>query len=273
MFRAMFERFIKHAFRKNHEFPYGRCFVSFAYEDEPVLDQLRERLDRHAQLLVFPPIHVSPEKMVSNKLLRTIRRCDSLIYLIGGQSSTSPWVALERDYALRIGIDVYYFNQQNGTIKRDTTAPLDLPVFASYSRSDYKRVKDLLDFMRRKRSFDIFMDKDIDGSSEIAATLGNAISSRLERGGYLALFWLYESSNSIYVKEEMQFVFSQFSDRIMPALLDPIDLPPQIDNVNVKPVELYRQDGAGIDKRRLDDLIVRLYWLIQKNISKKAPFT
>jgi hypothetical protein len=264
----MIVRFIKRAFRKNREFPYGKCFVSFAYEDQPVIDQLHERLDRHAQLSVFPPINVTPEEMVSNELLRTIRRCDSLIYIVGGQSSTSPWVTLERDYALRFGLDVYFFDQQNATIERDTSAPLDLLVFASYSHADDERVQDLLDFMRRKRSFDIFKDKKILGLTPTnGAEALNAIDSRLERGGYLALFWSYKSSESRWVNQEMRRAFLRSPDRIMPVLLDPIELPPELDNVI--PVKLYRKDGLGIDKRRLDDLIVRLYWLIHKNLGEK----
>ena len=234
----MFLRLIKRSFRKNREFPYGKCFVSFAYKDEPRIDLLRKSINGKARLFIFPPINVPPEKMVSNNILRTIRRCDSLIYLIGGESSNSPWVAIERDYAIRSGLDVYYFDQHKSVIKKDTSAPLDLPVFASYSHSDDKRVKGLLDFMRRKRSFDIFMDKDMElrPDSNIADTLTHAITSRLKRGGYLALFWSYESSKSKWVEKEMEYAFLTFPKLIMPALLDPINLPFKFEFIEFLPL-------------------------------------
>jgi hypothetical protein len=54
----------------------------------------------------------------------------------------------------------------------------------------------------------------------------------------------------------------------MPALLEPAELPEGL--TGVAPVRLYRDDGLGIDRRKVDTLIVRLYWLIYRNSGAAA---
>lgn len=263
-------RRIRRALRRDRRLPYGRCFVSLAYDDEPAIERLRERVRGRARLTVFPPITVPPEQMVSNDLLRAIRECDTLVYLKGGRSARSPWVTLERDYALRSGMDVYGFDPASLAIEKDGSAPLHLPVFPSYSRKDGDRVERLLKIMRDERSFDIFLDRDdLAPGMEIQQTLTRAIDDRLASGGYLALFWSLQASTSMWVREETKRVLERYPDRVMPALLDPVELPASVNDV--ASVTLYREDGRGIDLRRLDDLIVRLYWLIHRNTTTTAP--
>lgn len=246
--------------------PYGRCFVSHSYDDAPAVQKLRELLSGSAQLEVFPPIRVPPESMVSNELLPAIRSCDTLVFVSGGRSDESGWVALERDYARRSGLEVYSFDPLSDRLVRDESKPLNLPVFASYSREDRGTVSDIVDFMSRERYFDIFLDTDISAASNIVDTLRRAIHSRLDSGGYLTLFWTRKASESPWVEHEFGEVLKKYSDRVMPALLEEAPLPAPLSHLN--PVRLYQADGSGLDRRRLDDLIVRLYWLIRRNRDK-----
>jgi len=231
-------RWLKKGKAKGGDTPCGRCFVSYAYDDARAVERLESLIGRQASLFKFPPITVPPERMVSNDLIRAIRASDCLIYVQGGASGRSAWVTLERDYALRSGMDVYFFDARLDTIGRDDSAPLDLPVFPSYARSDGKRVKDLVDFMRRERSFDMFIDDEMALGAGVGDAVNRALFSRLERGGYVALFWTLAASKSEWVRSEAEAAFHSFADRIVPALVDPVDLPPMLRDV--VPVRLYR---------------------------------
>lgn len=271
----MLTKFIRHFFRKRGDLPHGKCFVSHAYEDTPALENLRKHIGSQVNLFEFPPISVPPEQMVSNDLITAIRNSDSLIYIKGGASDNSPWVTLERNYALQSKMDVYYFETNDDSIGRDTSDPLDLPVYASYSHTDGARVRNLVDFMARERSFDIFIDEEMGAvsgvASDIVQELDGAIFTRLERGGYVVLFWSVAASKSEWVRFETERAYAKYPNRIIPALMDRVELPPMLENVEA--VQLYQDNSNDVDKRRLDDLIVRVYWLIQRNASEGISVT
>ena len=260
-------RNIKKYIRKNKHLPYGKCFVSFAYEDYQYIDKLKSTLKGYANLFIFPPINVPPEKMVSNNLLSAIRESDSLIYFDGGKSNKSPWVTLERDYALRSNLEVFSFNVESEEIIRDNSKPIDLPVYISYSRFDRNRIDKILEFMRRKRYFDVFQDiSDSPGSADVGLQLGEEIINRLKLGGYVVTFLSRNSIESRWVQMELERAISQFQNRVLPALIEEVYLPEIFKNVIH--VKLFRENSDEFDMRRVDDLIVHLYWLIQNNTKK-----
>jgi len=96
--------------------------------------------------------------MVSNQLLKAIDGCDSLVYLTGDHSINSPWVTLEKDYALRTNKPVYSFDAAKKRFTRDRSNPMDIPVFPTYSRSDEEQVDRILRVMKDERYFDLFID-------------------------------------------------------------------------------------------------------------------
>ena len=249
----MLRRIIRRVLTPRRDFPYGKCFISHSYDDEASVKKLQEMLGNRARPFIFPQVGLPPHKMVSNTLIRSIRKCDTLIYLSGGRSSLSPWVTMERDYAARIGMDIYCFDPDKETIQHENHSPFRLPVFASYSSKDRRKVLRLLKFMRRKRSFDI---KD-------GETSDNEIMDTLSQGGYVILFWSTNSIKSLWVEREIRLADKAFPDRILPVLLDDTELPLNIVQSIVSPIHLY--SGKKIDRRRFDDLIVRLYWTIHRN--------
>lgn len=256
---------MKLSFQKDRSLPYGKCFISHSYKDERDLDLLRECLPKGAEPIIFPPISVSPEEMVSNNLIETIKDCDTLLYLRGGHSTQSGWVTLERDYALRNGLDVYSFEAEKVRIERDVSEPIDLPIFASYSRKDKPEVLESIAFMRKERAFDIFTEDQISPGENVVDSLAEGLHSRLKKGGYLTLFWSNTAAKSVWVKREVLEAVKNYEGQVMPALIEPVELPEELSGLI--PVKLYNVDKNGIDKRRLDDLIVRLYWLIYRNDS------
>ena len=124
-------------------------------------------------------------------------------------------------------------------------------------------MSDIIDFMSHERHFDIFMDSTLPAGADLGRTLHGAIHERMSMGGYLTLFWSKQASESMWVEHELREVLQTYADRVMPALSEDAPLPSPLSEVI--PVRLYRADGSGLDRRRLVDLIVRLYWLIRRN--------
>jgi len=243
--------------------PHGKCFVSHSYSDETELSALRSSIKSTVDLFVFPKITVSPKQMVSNQLLKAIDGCDSLVYLTGDHSINSPWVTLEKDYALRTNKPVYSFDAAKKCFTRDRSNPMDIPVFPTYSRSDEEQVDWILRVMKDERYFDLFIDyEDIIPGDNITGSINNGVSSRLQQGGYVVVFWGKAASECEWVKYELSMSAKRFPEQILLAQLDDTELPEGF--CHLQPVHLYNQDTQNIDMNRLDDLIVRVYWLIDK---------
>ena len=86
------------------------CFMSHSYRDEDSLEALRTSIPREVQPYVFPPITASPDQFVCTALIDAILSQEGLIYLLGGHSAESFWVAFERDYGLRSTRKVFSFD-------------------------------------------------------------------------------------------------------------------------------------------------------------------
>lgn len=250
-----------------HENLPAKCFISHAYADSATRDQLIQRLPHSIEVVVFPPITVKPHQFVSDRLIRAILDCDGLIYLRGGRSDYSFWVAFERDYALRAGKQVFAADPVTLDVVRDTGTPLDLAAFASYHRSDMPRVREIADYLIRERYFDLWMDyKDIKEGDNWQNVISESLADRLNRGGYAIIFWSRKASESLWVKQEIEMAaqgIANFNDRVLFALLDDCPIPKFWIQYQDPCVQLYG-DKKRPAAHRLDDLVVRLYWLIYR---------
>jgi TIR domain len=239
-----------------------KWFISHKYGDSAVPDMLG-RIPHGIEPIVFPPIRVPPEKLISNNLIKAILACDGLIYPTGSVSDDSPWVALERDYALRAGKQVFKYDAVTQLIDQDTSLPMHLPAFPSYSSLEYKRVKAVLRFMREERYFAVPMDRRrLQAGMLWPDELRRPLVERLQAGGYAVVFLSRRGIMSEWVKAEYKSALDQFPQQILPALLEPIDLP--LDLARFQSVQLYG-DKVQSATHRMDDLIVRLYWLIYRH--------
>jgi hypothetical protein len=245
----------------------AKCFISHAYADAAARDALIKRLPTGVTPFVFPPITVRPEEFVSDPLIVAVLGCDGLIYLRGGASDRSFWVALERDYALRAGKKIFAFDMSTFELTRDTGAPLGLAAFACYQHHDAQGVRQVAKYLNQHRHFDMWLDVEglapgSDWSKEISASLAN----RLDRGGYAVVFWSRAASKSEFVSNEIERAakgMADFNDRVLFALLEPCPLPDFWLKFNEPWVQLYG-DADRSATQRLDDLVVRLYWLIYR---------
>jgi hypothetical protein len=250
-----------------------RLFISHAYADQAVRDRLIAVLPADAEAIVYPPIVVPPQEMVSTPLIRALRDCDGLIYLKGGASGRSFWVAFERDYALRMDKPVFEADPNTLVITRTMEKPLQLPVFASCHHEDRGRVTHICSFMRKERNFDIWLDVEMLQAGEAwQEAIHSAIAKYVDRG-YLVAFWSHIAASSNFMCNEIQFaaerIGTRFNDRVVFASLDDAPLPDFWLRYQEPAVQIYG-DPARSAEQRLDDLVVRLYWLIHRKTEQNG---
>jgi hypothetical protein len=222
--------------------------------------------------------------MVSDKLLEAIRACDGLIYLQGGASGESFWVAMERDYALRMGKPVYGYNPADAVLKRDYSSPLDLNVFIASTHHDRAAVELILTVLRQRfftlqfdnwnvpREHDTNPETHEEERETAARRIAGEISYAIEQGGYVITFWSALAAKSRWVEHHYADAFIKDPSRVLFALLDDTPLPASSEtygvHLDLQPVQAYT-DAERSEMQRIDDLIVRLYWLIYRNTRQK----
>lgn len=249
----------------------GKYFISHSYGDAPIRDKLIGRLPPGIEPFIFPPITVNPQDFVSNHLIEAILSCDGVIYLRGGKSAQSFWVAFERDFALRNGMPVYAADPDTLTIERDFSNSLDLAVYASFHRKDKERVQEIVDFMMKNRHFDVWIDwEKIPQRADWFRELNLHMREAIYRGGYQIVFWSEWAAHSEVIEKEIEGALEAVPNiknpRTLFALLEKESIPEKLYLKGYKepPVQLYGDDERS-ETHRLDDLIVRLYWLMYQN--------
>lgn len=264
-----FKKWLKQR-RESNIRPPGKYFISHSYGDAPVRDRLINHLPPGMVPFVFPPISVRPEEFVSNHLIEAILACDGLIHLQGGNSATSFWVAFERDFALRMGVPVFAAAPGTLVIRRDWSEPLDLVLYISYAREDAKQAERIANFLGHERHFNaVILSKDIPPTIDWIRQIQGEITDSIYRGGYQVVLWSKYSSSSKVVEDEIKYALQRASlvdyKRTLFACLDEEPLPPYISKDHHElAVQLYGDEILS-DTNRLDDLVVRLYWLIYRN--------
>jgi hypothetical protein len=249
-------------------FSRGNYFISHSYADAAARARLIGNLPDGVSAVVFEPIRAKPDEFVSKPLIDAIVGCDGLIYFRGGASDRSFWVAFERDYALRSGKPVFCYDIGTSELSPDTTdRPLDLAVFPAYNHNDSARVRQICQFLGRERNFDVWLDtEDLTSGGRWEKETEAGLADRLNRGGYVIAFWSEAARRSKWIERELARAAAgmhQVNDRVLFALLEPSPLPDAWLEFNEPYVQLYG-DSNSSETHRIDDLIVRLYWLIYR---------
>jgi hypothetical protein len=208
-----------------------------------------------------------PEKLVSTPLIEALVACDGLIYLSGGASERSFWVAFERDYALRLGKPVFSADPATLQIFPHTGKPLDLATFASYCYNDHGQIKDIAQFLKRERHFDLRLDSEnLEAGVAWVDEIADTMKDRLDRGGYVIAFWSESAKHSDFVRKEVQRAEesgADVRDYVLFALLDRTPMPEFWTRFQEPGVQLFGDEERSATQR-MDDLVVRLYWLIYR---------
>lgn len=245
------------------DMPSGKYFISHSYQDAVIRDEMISQLPSNIESFIFPPISVTPAEFVSNNLIEAILKCDGMIYLNEGQSAKSFWVAFERDYALRANKPVFGYTPSARTIKPYEHPPLDLAAFPSYKYDEGSQIQPVLKFMREARYFDLWIDREqLKAGDMWANKIEAGISDITKRGGYVVVFWSNASSQSKWAV--MEIIAGLEQNRVVIAGMDNGPIPDFMTNFGpAYYVQLV--DKNGLNFSRIDDLIVRLYWLIFRN--------
>jgi len=124
---------------------------------------------------------------------------------------------------------------------------------------------------------------------EAFSRIAMEIRDAIDGGGYVVTFWSAAAAASKWVESHRAVAFKENPDRVLFALLDDAPVRPALDSVlewraayatmdslggtMLKP-DLFEQrlntvqiygDAERSQMQRIDDLIVRLYWLIYRN--------
>lgn len=240
-----------------------KCFISHSYKDADAREQLLNLLPKSVTPFVFPPIVVPPEQMISTKLLDAIQKCGGLIYLRGGESERSFWVVLERDYALRQGKRVFAFDSETSSLSWDNSAPMTLKVYLIEANTQIEAARRIVNTLRL-RNFDVWFDVEhIRDTNFVGDPGGHPIEQAILAGGYIVFLCSDRMLLSGQIDAEIRSGQGFLGTRILFGLLDnATEVPSSVDPIKV--VQVYG-DSARAEAHRIDDLIVRLYWLIYRN--------
>ncbi len=104
----------------------SHCFISHAYRAHRAVASLLSILPVHVKPVLFDRRPRDPRTAVSDGIVPAILGCEGLIYLKGGASDRSWWVAFERDYARRAKRAVFVYDVRKKEIRPDTGRPIEL---------------------------------------------------------------------------------------------------------------------------------------------------
>ena len=91
---------------------------------------------------------------------------------------------------MRSNKPVFFYDVGTSELSPDSDKPMDLAVFADYHRADQERVRQICEFLYKERNFDVWLDiKDIRPGTLWEREIQKGIADRLNRGGYLVVFW------------------------------------------------------------------------------------
>lgn len=237
----------------------GKYFISHSYKDVQVRDNIIKKLPSGMEPFIFPPINAKPDEFVNSHLIEAILSCDGLIYLRGGHSEKSFWVAFERDYALRIGMPVYAADPNTLKIELDKSQSLDLAIFSTYSSKDRTQINKITEYLSSQRYFDVWIDVEkLLPGQDWFSEIKNGLDQTVRRGGYTVVFWSKNLGNTgRYSYQGIK------NNHVLVALLDNTPLPKDL--ANVEPIVQLYEDASLTSIHRLDNLVVNLYWLIYRN--------
>lgn len=278
----------------------ARYFISHSYSDKDARGVLVTSLPKkRARPYIFPEIIVTPEQRVSDDLVTQVTRSDGLIYLTGGASAESFWVAFERRVALRAGKRVVAFDPTTRAFSRPKLKLIDPPcafVWNGFGTGDTDVVHAAAKWLMDKRGLDLTAAKGRERTNAGALDLKDSMYSlndKMRAGGALVLFLSVEAleddefyelregavrsylTNEGILKEGVLIVWTRRPDaeRLRKALATnwwKPDLAPLKEAIAASLVEDDRRkaiiltEGGRVDWRRVDDLMVRVDYMVFK---------
>jgi hypothetical protein len=275
----------------------ARYFISHSYRDEMQRDLLVELLPKSVRPFIFQPIEVSPDRRVSDDLVKAVNGSHGLIHLEGGASAQSFWVAFERRMALRAGKPVVGFDPETRAFTRSALKLIDPPcafVWNGFGSGDTEVVHDAAKWLLDKRGLDLTAARDRKLTNAGTLDLKDSMYSlndKMRAGGVLVLFLsvealedpefyeLREGETRSYLTNEgvlssavlIAWTRPPDTERLRKALATnwwKPDLAPLKAAIHAslseedKRVPIILSEGGRMDWRRVDDLMVRIDYMV-----------
>jgi hypothetical protein len=172
----------------------ARYFISHSYQDKAAREHLISLLPKGIRPFVFQPIKVTPDQRVSDDLVKAVSRSHGLVYLEGGASAESFWVAFERRMALRARKPVVAFNPATGVFSRPVTKLVDPPcafMWNGFGSGDTEIVHGAAKWLLEKRGLDLSAARNRKLTSAGVLDLKDSMYSlndKMRAGGVIVLF-------------------------------------------------------------------------------------
>lgn len=177
----------------------ARYFISHSYRDVAARDLLVSRLPKGVRPFIFPEIAVTPERRVSDDLVAAVNRCHGVVYLEGGASAQSFWVVFERRMALRASKPVIAFNPQTQAFSRHKVKLIDPPcafVWNGFGTGDSDVVQGAAAWLLDKRGLDLTAARGRKLTKAGALDLKDSaysLNDKMRAGGVIVLFLSIEA--------------------------------------------------------------------------------
>jgi hypothetical protein len=229
--------------------------------DKGARKQLVDSLPLGVRPFVLPPISVSPARATSDELIHAMRRCDGVISLRGGQSELSFWVMFQRDYARRIGCPLYLYNPSRRTVEPWAQPPMSLRAFPMYTHRDAPVVAPVINYLLSERGFDVWPRRGPILLPDDAAPAPISLAYFPEIGEPLSCGLLF-MSGLVSSPQALQAAITAFASRGRPTVV--AGIAPGMRRPKHIAEDLYIDlvPSGRVDPRRVDDLMVRLYWAV-----------
>lgn len=159
---------------------------------------------------------------------------------------------------------VYRFEPERQGLHRWKGRVLSPAIFSAHSFFDIDLVRQVVDLMKQRF---IQVGSDVEPKSQdFLEYLTESVRRRLEKGGYILLFWSAQAAKNPHVSAELDMALREYPNQVLVATIDGTPIPESLlhlaSGTNVVDLATdYRQSRL----HTIDDLIVRLYWLVSQN--------
>lgn len=256
----------------------SKPFISHSYGDQDALETLFNKLPDWCEPIVFEPIMVPPTEFVSDKLISGVLGANGLIFIDSPASRASFWTAFECDLAIRKEKKVYRFDPISQELMPYKVQPPRLWLAHLYHPEDADDVAKIMRWLVDERSFEAFDDDQHPPEDQIPAFSEQDHESRSmflsSVRSFGAIYILFLSPRLLADASIRQHALEQLAHHpgsTMVCWLESCSgLPPKAERI-LKEVPKERSfvfsarpSEASFPTHELDDLGVRLFWLVHQ---------
>lgn len=254
-----------------------KLFISHSYADKDALAVLTAALPDYVEAIIFEPIVVPPSDYVSEKLIRGVLGAEGFIFIDSSASRASFWTAFERDLAERNQKRMFRFDPATRRPASHAQKPRQLFLAHRYHPADADDVSRVMRWLIDQRSFEAFDGPDQDGaqitfSQQEAQRRDSILFSARTLG---AIYLLFLSINLLKDDRLRTHAVEQVTLHPRSTMICWLDRPDDLlQGDAARQLTHVPKDGSytlsdrptdpSFNVHELDDLMVRLYWLLHQ---------